>query len=73
MIFSSPNERLRSSGTSEPGYLEAELGLLSGSYVPLTCVFLIEHSVERPVLLSVTSTSELHPQRLSYCSTNLLL
>ena len=31
MIFSSPNERLRSSGTSEPGYLEAELGLLSGS------------------------------------------
>lgn len=31
MIFSSPNERLRSSGTSEPGYLEAELGLFSGS------------------------------------------
>lgn len=31
MIFSSPNERIRSSGTSEPGYLEAELGLLSGS------------------------------------------
>lgn len=30
-IFSSPNERLRSSGTSEPGYLEAELGLFSGS------------------------------------------
>lgn len=31
MIFSSPKERLRSSGTSEPGYLEAELGLFSGS------------------------------------------
>lgn len=31
MIFSSPNKRLRSSGTSEPGYLEAELGLSSGS------------------------------------------
>lgn len=31
MIFSSPNERPRSSGTSEPGYLEAELGMFSGS------------------------------------------
>jgi hypothetical protein len=43
-------------GISEPGELEAELGLFSGFHVPPIHTFITENSTELPGLLSITST-----------------